>query len=130
MTDDKGIKPRTWSALAAGALLIAIALGLILYWATKDPLTAFAAILLVFGVYMAATSFARKGREDSFGPSDADAALAGGIIVAGLGVTCLVYAYSDSVLVTAAVFIIIIAVVGMAMAVKNRNVRSCRWTKP
>lgn len=121
MTEKEGLKPRTWNALALGALLIAIALGIILYWATGDLLTTFAAILLVFGVYMAGTSFARRGGEDGFGPSDADAALAGGIIVAGLGIVCLVYALTDSVLLTAALFIIIIAAVGIAMAVKNRN---------
>ena len=74
MTEDKGIKPRTWNAIATGALLISIALGMILYSQTDSLLSAFAGILLVFGAY------------------------------------------------TAAVLIIIVAVVGMAMAVKNRNV--------
>lgn len=122
MTDDTGMKGRTWSAIAAGALLIAIALGLILYWYTEDLLNAFSAILLVFGAYMAATSFARKGREDSFGPSDSDAAMAGGIIVAGVGVTGFVWSFSGEVAITVAVLIIIVAVVGIVLAVKNRNV--------
>lgn len=122
MTEDNGIKPRTWSAIALGALLISIALGLILYWQTDSLLSAFAAILLVFGAYTAASSFARKGREDSFGPSDSDAALAGGVIIAGVGATCLVWDMTKEVTVTVAVLIIIVAVVGIIMAVKNRNV--------
>lgn len=122
MTEKKGINSRTWNAIAAGALLIAIALGIILFWYTGDLINAFSAILLVFGAYMAATSFARRGREDSFGPSDADAAMAGGLIVAGVGVTGFVWSFSGSVAVTVAVLIIIVAVVGIALAVKNRSV--------
>ena len=122
MTENKGINGRTWNDIAAGALLIAIALGVILYWYTGDLLNAFSAILLVFGAYMAATSFARRGREDSFGPSDTDAAMAGGLIVAGVGITGFVWSFSGSVAVTVAVLIIIVAVVGIALAVKNRSV--------
>lgn len=122
MTENKGINGRTWNAIAAGALLIAIALGVILYWYTGDLLNAFSAILLVFGAYMATTSFARRGREDSFGPSDTDAAMAGGLIVAGVGITGFVWSFSGSVAVTVAVLIIIVAVVGIALAVKNRSV--------
>lgn len=122
MTEDNGIKPRTWSAIALGALLISVALGLILYWQTDSLLSAFAAILLVFGAYTAASSFARRGREDSFGPSDSDAALAGGVIIAGVGATCLVWDATEEVTITVAVLIIIVAVVGIIMAVKNRNV--------
>lgn len=122
MTEDKGLNPRTWSAIALGALLISIALGLILYWQTDSLLSAFAAILLIFGAYTAVSSFARRGREDSFGPSDSDAALAGGVVIAGVGATCLVWDATREVTVTVAVLIIIVAVVGIVMAVKNRNV--------
>lgn len=125
MTDDNQMKPRTWNALATGALLLAIALMIILYWAFDDLLAAFAALLIVYGAYMAVSSGLRKGREDSFGPSDSDAAMAGGVLLAGVGVTCLVYAATDEVLPTVAVLIVIVAVVGIIMAWKNRNVR--RW---
>lgn len=122
MTESKGMNPRTWSALAVGALLIAVALGVLLYWYTDDLLNAFAVILLVFGLYIAATSFMKKGGEDNFGPSAADASLAAGIVVAGVGITCFVYSATAEILPTVAVLIIIVAVVGIAMAVKNRNV--------
>lgn len=116
-----GLKPRTWSAISLGALLIAVALGLILYWATKDVLNTIGAILLVFGVYVAATSFARGGGEDNFGPSNADASLAAGAVVAGIGAACFVYSLTSSVLVTVAVIIIVLAIVGIIMAVKNKD---------
>ena len=123
MTEEsKGMNPRTWNAIAVGMLLIAIALGVILYFYTGDLLNAFSAILLVFGLYIAATSFARKGGENNFGPSASDATMAAGGIVAGVGVTGFVYSLSGEVLITAAVLIIIVAVIGIAMALKNRNV--------
>lgn len=118
----KGMNPRTWNAIAVGVLLIAVAVGLVLYYVTEDLLNTFAAILLVFGLYIAASSFARRGGEENFGPSAADAAMAAGGIVAGVGVTCFAYAFSGDVLITVAVLIIIVAVIGIAMAVKNRNV--------
>lgn len=122
MTEDKKTSPRTWNAMAAGSLLLAIALGIILYWVTGELLNAFAIILLVYGVYIAATSGMKKGNEDGFGPSDSDAAVAGGIIMAGVGVTCLTWSYTGDVLPTVAVLIVIVALTGMAMAFKNRSV--------
>lgn len=124
MTDDKSINSRTMNAISAGALLLAIALAIILYWATDDLLNAFAALLIVYGVYMAASSGLRRRTESGFGPSDADASVAGGIILAGIGVTCVVWSCTGDVLPTVAVLIVIVAVTGIALAVKNRNVRS------
>lgn len=121
----RGISPRTWNALAVGVLLLAIAIGIILYSVTDEILNTLAAILLVYGVYVAAMSFARKGGEDNFGPSAADAAMAGGAILAGVGLAMFAYSLTEGdVLITAAVIIIVVAVVGIVMAVKNRNVRS------
>lgn len=122
MTDENGLKPRTWNAVAVGALLIAAALAIILYWYQRDLICAFGTLLLVYGIYMAGTSFLKSGGESNFGPSDADAALAAGTVVAGVGVTCLVWGFTGEVLITVAVLIIILAVVGIIMAMKNRNV--------
>lgn len=121
-SESKGLNPRTWNAISAGVLLLAIAIGIIIYYITKDLLDIFAAILLVYGVYVAVMSFAKKGGEDNFGPSASDAALAGGAVLAGVGLACFAYSFSESVLITVAVLIIVLAVVGIAMAVKNRNV--------
>ncbi len=116
-----GMKPRTWSAISLGALLIAVAIGLILYWYTRDLLNTFGAILVIFGAYTAAVSFSRTGGEDNFGPSSADAALAGGAVAAGIGAACFVYSATGEVLLTAAAIIIVLAVVGIIMAVKNKD---------
>ena len=120
--ESKGLNARTWNAISVGVLLLAVALGIILYVVTEDILSTFATILLVYGVYMAAMSFAKKGGEDNFGPSESDAALAAGAVIAGIGAACFAYIFSDSVYITVAVLIIVLAVVGITMAVKNRNV--------
>ena len=110
--ESKGLNARTWNAISVGVLLLAVALGIILYVVTEDILSTFATILLVYGVYMAAMSFAKKG----------GAALAAGAVIAGIGAACFAYTFSDSVYITVAVLIIVLAVVGITMAVKNRNV--------
>ena len=120
--ESKGLNARTWNAISVGVLLLAVALGIILYVVTEDILSTFATILLVYGVYMAAMSFAKKGEEDNFGPSESDAALAAGAVIAGIGAACFAYTFSDNVYITVAVLIIVLAVVGITMAVKNRNV--------
>ena len=120
--ESKGLNTRTWNAISVGVLLLAVALGIILYVVTEDILSTFATILLVYGVYMAAMSFAKKGGENNFGTSECDAALADGAGIAGIGAACFAYTFSDSVYITVAVLIIVLAVVGITMAVKNRNV--------
>lgn len=122
MADKKGTSNRTWGAISAGAFLLSIALAIILYVVTGDPLTALWTILIVFGIYMAVTAPLRsKGGDGAFGPSAADASVAGGILLAGVGATGFVYDYCQDVLITVAVFIVIVAVVGIVMAIKNRG---------
>ena len=91
-------------------------MGVLLYVATGDLLNTFSAILVVYGLYMAVMSFAKKGGEDNFGPSASDAAMAAGAVLAGFA-----YSFTENVLVTVAVLIIVLAVVGITMAIKNRN---------
>ena len=48
--------------------------------------------------------------------------LVGGIILAGIGVSGLVYSVTSDVLYTVVLLIVIVAVAGIIMAIKNRNV--------
>ncbi len=97
-------------------------MGILLYVAIGDLLSTFSAILLVYGLYIAIMSFAKKGGEDNFGPSASDAAMAAGAVLAGIGLAGFAYSFTDDVLITVAVLIIVLAVVGITMAIKNRNV--------
>lgn len=116
------VRGRTWNAITAGALLLAIALGVVLYIQTRDVFDAVWTILIVFGVYMAASSVARSRDENGFGPSEADMAVVGGSLIAGIGVAGLVYSFTDEVLYTVVIIIAIVAIVGIIMSIKNRNV--------
>ncbi|MBO4569302.1 MAG: hypothetical protein J5674_05055 [Candidatus Methanomethylophilaceae archaeon] len=112
---------RTMGAISAGVLLLAVVLGIILYVVTGDALDALWIVTIVFGIYIAATSLFKNG-ENGFGPSNGDAALVGGILLAGIGVTGLLHGFLGNVLLTVAVFIAIVAAVVIVMAVKNRKV--------
>lgn len=123
MTEEsKGIPARTWSAISVGVFLLSLALGILLYMQTNDVFDAFWTILIVFGIYMAVSSVLRPNDTDNFGPSPADATIAGGVVLAGVGAAGLVYSFTGEVLYTAVVIIVVVAVVGMMLAIKNRNV--------
>lgn len=120
--EKKGLSSRTLNAIGAGAFLIAVALGIILYTVTGNALDAVWMILIVFGLYMGITSTLRSRSTDGFGPSEADVTVVGGALLAGIGVAGLIYSISDEVLYTVAVIIVIVAVVGIIMAIKNKDV--------
>ena len=123
MTEEKkGLNSRTLNAISAGVLLLAIALGIVLYTVTEDVFDALWTILIVFGVYMGASSVFRGKNTDNFGPSEADVTVVGGTLIAGIGLAGLVFSMTGEVLYTVAIIIVIVAVVGIIMAIKNRNV--------
>lgn len=117
------LNSRTWTAMNAGALLLAIAVGIIIGALTDEWVYALGSMLILYGAFGAATSGMRPGRENSFGPSDADAALALGCFLVGLGLACMVYGVMENILLTVAVVIIVVAVVGLMMTFKNKEVQ-------
>lgn len=113
---------RTWNAISIGAFLLSVALGIVVYVVTRDLGNALWTLLIVFGLFVAVTSPFKDRGEDNFGPSAADASAAAGIVLAGIGLAGIVYSFTHEVLYTVVVIIVIMAVVGIFMAVKNRNV--------
>ncbi len=113
---------RTWNAIAAGVFLLAVALGILIYSSTGDVFDVLWTILIVFGLYVGLSSVFKDRGNDNFGPSEADVSLVGGIILAGIGVSGLVYSVTSDVLYTVVLLIVIVAVAGIIMAIKNRNV--------
>lgn len=123
MTEEgKGMSSRTWSAIAAGVFLLAVALGILIYMDTGDAFDALWTILIVFGLYIGLSSAFKDRGNDNFGPSEADVSLVGGVILAGIGLSGLVYSFTDEVLYTVVTLIVIVAVAGIVMAIKNRDV--------
>ena len=123
MTEEgRGVSTRTWNAIAAGVFLLAVALGILIYMSTGDVFDTLWTILIVFGLYVGLPSVFKDMGNDNFGPSEADVSLVGGVILAGIGVSGLVYSFTSEVLYTVVVLIVIVAVAGIVMAIKNRNV--------
>jgi hypothetical protein len=114
---------RTSAAISAGAFLLAVAFGLVVGYTTGDYISAIWVVLIAFGLYMVVASRFRNRDQDSFGPSEADAMVAGGLVMAGIGAAGLVYTYTGEVVYTAVVILVVLALTGIMMAVKNRSVR-------
>ena len=123
MAEETKNNGRFMAAFSAAMLLIAIAAGIAVYILMDDYLAVVWTILIVFGAFIAFSAKLRSGNQDSFGPSEADAAAAGGAIMIGIGLAGIVYSLTDEVLYTAIVLLVVFAVIGMMMAFKNRSVR-------
>jgi hypothetical protein len=111
---------RTTSAVTLGLIIIALAVGLIVYHLTDSIPGGIAVIILVAGIALASTSLGFSGTPDKYGPSDSLYRLVVGLVVAVIGVIILVYAFTDlSAIILVAIFLIAIALIGIFAAVFN-----------
>jgi hypothetical protein len=111
---------RTTSAVTLGLVIIALAVGLIVYYLTDNVLGGISVIILVAGIALASTSIGFSGVPDKYGPSDFLYRLVVGLVVAVIGVIILISAFTDvSGIILAAIFIIAIAVIGIFAALVN-----------
>lgn len=117
-----GNSDRMWNGITAGAILLALAIGIVLFAVTGDILDTVFAIILIFGLYLAISSRFRNNKEEGYGPSDSDVTVVAGILLAGVGGAGLAHSITGNVLITVAIVIVIVAVVGIMMAVKNKDV--------
>ena len=125
MTEEKKkLSGRTWAAISLGVFLLSVALAIVIYIQTDDIGNALWTLLIVFGLYATVASPFRVDSEgdSNFGPSPADATMAGGLLLAGIGLAGLVYSFTDEVLYTVVVIIVVMALIGIFLAIKNRNV--------
>lgn len=122
MTDNKGSGYRTLGAVTAGGMLIALALAAILYGTeTVGVAGALGVFLLIAGIILAVASIKYSGAADKFGPSEADFRLVGGVLLAAVGAIIVIVDYGAAWYVAAAVLLIVVAVLGIAMALKNNK---------
>lgn len=113
---------RMWNGITAGAILLAIAIGIVLYVVTGNVFDTVFSILMVFGAYLAVSSRFRNLDDDGYGPSEGDVTMVAGVLLAGVGAAGFAHSLTGDVMITVAVIIAIVAIVGIMMAVKNRNV--------
>ncbi|MDR2845665.1 MAG: hypothetical protein LBV63_00120 [Candidatus Methanoplasma sp.] len=111
---------RTTSAVTLGLVIIALAVGLIVYYLTDSIPGGISAIILVAGIAVASTSIGFSGTPDKYGPSDFLYRLVVGLVMAVVGVIILIYAFTDlSTIILAAIFLVAIALIGIFAAVFN-----------
>lgn len=122
MSGSKNVNSRTWSAVTIGIVLVAVAVAVIAYVLTGNLSTVLCTLLTVLGLFLAVMAVFRDGDNSGYGPSSRDTALVGGLVVLAFGVAGMVHIHTGSLTITAAVLIIVIAVAGVVMALKNRKV--------
>jgi hypothetical protein len=111
---------RTTSAVTLGLVIIALAVGLIVYYLTDSIPGGIAVTILVAGIAVASTSIGYSGTPDKYGPSDLLYRLVAGLVVAVIGVIILIYAFTDlSAIILVAIFLVAIALIGIFAAIFN-----------
>ena len=112
---------RTLSAALLGAFIIALAVGLIIFAVTDYGVTVILWItLLIFGIALVALSFMYPKESGKFGPSEFIYKLVAGVILAMIGLIGMLFTLTDmDPLILAAIFLIVLAVVIVAVALMN-----------
>ena len=112
---------KTLSAVTLGAFIIALAVGLIVYSVTDYDWTMIIWItLLIFGIALFALSFLSSSEPGKFGPSDSSYRMIMGILAATIGAVGLLNTLTNlSIWVLIAIFLIVLALVGISVALMN-----------
>ena len=120
MVENTGNKYRTREAVVAAFVLIALAFAVIVYGATDTGFVgALSAFLIVAGIGIAVMSALFDSTPDKFGPSEMIYRLVFGILLLAAGLAGLMYKFDVSTYIIVAVVIIIIAVLGLCVALVN-----------
>ncbi|MCL1811257.1 MAG: hypothetical protein FWG41_03445 [Methanomassiliicoccaceae archaeon] len=111
---------RTLSAVTLGSLIIALAVGLIVYVATDEWTMILWTTLLIFGIALFALSFLYPSESGKFGPSESLYRMVLGILLAVVGIVGILSVYTDlSSLILVAILLIALALVGIMAALMN-----------
>ena len=117
---------RTLSAISGAMFLISLVVGLVLYYATDMGASIILwVILIMMGVTVAVLAPLQKGRSTNFGPSEADYSLVMGVLMLVIGLAGYMYMFTDlDWIAPVAMIVVIIAILVIVLAVKNRDIRS------
>lgn len=112
---------RTVSAVVLGLFIIGVAAGFILYSTVKDDITIILwTVLIVGGLALVILSDMFTGKDTGFGPSESAYRAVVGAVCIVIGIVGMLFIFTDVDLwVLAAIFLIAIAVIGMAVALSN-----------
>lgn len=114
---------RAKSGLILGALVIAIAVGLIVKTVGDYGWIAFlAGVLMVFGAIFAVIGGTFKGKDSGFGPSEGMYRIVGGIFMFDIGLALFLGGCTDlGNLIVIGVFLLVLAIAGMAVILVNSS---------
>lgn len=118
--DNAGNGYRTRNMVIAAAVMIAVALGLLVWGiAGFSVVSTLGVVLLVIGFAIFAVGVTYSGVPDKFGPSEKMYRVAGGLVLVLLGIVCVITNYNASWVVYVAVLIIGLALIGLSVGLIN-----------
>ncbi len=95
-------------AVTGAVVLLAIVIGLLYYYFTKDWIPAIGIPLLIIGIYEILSSFFRSSVNDRYGTNEAGAAVLWGFLAIAIGGAIIIYQYADSIIIPVAFAIIVL----------------------
>lgn len=109
-----------WNRLTGAGFVIAIAAGIVVGYLTVWMNAVFT-FLIVTGVFLAASFYLRDDSRKTGGPSAADGAIMGGVLLAGIGACGIVYESTKDVMITAICIIATMFLASAVMIIRNRR---------
>ncbi len=111
---------KKWNMIAGVALITAIIIGITVGYLT-EIMNGVYAFLIVTGIFMAVSFYLRDESRKSGGPSAADGAIMGGVLLCGIGICGFVHSYLNDVTITAVCIIAVLIASSAVMIVRNRR---------
>ncbi len=119
MTENKGNAYRMKQVWTMFLVLLAAAVGIILYWgADTSASVAAGAVIRIIGIAVAGGGATHSSAPDKFGPGEMLSRVAAGLVIILIGIVLVISEYCD-LWVAAVVFIVGIALIGLLAATNN-----------
>ena len=106
MSDNENAPKRSGNTTAI-VVLLAIVIGLLLYYAMPSIVVAICVPIMIIGVYEIAVSFTRNSNPDRFGTSDSTAALFWGFLFLAIGGAGMIHSLTGNIIFAIVFFLII-----------------------
>lgn len=116
--DDEEYTKR-WNNITTAAFIASIAVGIVVGYFTQF-FNGVYTVLIMFGIYFA-IYFHYHDDASVLGPSSADGAIMGAVLLCGVGLCGFMYYFTGDVTVTAIGFIAVLIAVAGVMVVRNRR---------
>ncbi len=120
MSDD-GVSNARWGTAGAIAIILAVVVGLLIYYFTGQVVAAIGVPIVIIGVYEVYSSFRKSKETDQFGTSLSGAALLWGFVFISIGGAVFAYDFTHSIIIA---IVVILVVMALYIAVKSFGKKS------